>query len=184
MEVFVLLTASVYRSGIGEWFFLQHMELISWFNVMTIHVIPFDRPRIVSGFTIIRHCQTVETRPILLEDHLCILSVNLVSSRHFTGPSAIGFLKCSPFHGMRTSFALSLRAWISDAFQLLNVCDQNISFPNPSPHTMHIQEIFQVTPSYHQVDRVLTGLSQKQDDIPSLNQTELRVLWMVLQIAD
>ena len=31
-------------------------QLRFWFNVMTTSVIPFDRPKIVSGFTAIRHC--------------------------------------------------------------------------------------------------------------------------------
>ena len=43
------------------------------------------------------------------------------------------------------------------------------------PHTTHIQGIFQVTLS-DQIDGVLTGLAQIQDDIPQWNQTEQLVL--------
>ena len=37
-----------------QWFFVRHKEFNSWFNVMTMNVIPFDRPKIVAGFTVIR----------------------------------------------------------------------------------------------------------------------------------
>ena len=64
-EVCVLLTASKNCSGIGnDSFFLRHMELNSWFDVMTINVsIPFDRPKIVSGVCVIHHC-VYRLRPV------------------------------------------------------------------------------------------------------------------------
>ena len=41
------------------------------------HIFPSDRPKIVSGFTVIRGhpfaCLMVETRPTLLEEHRCAL---------------------------------------------------------------------------------------------------------------
>ena len=38
-----------------ECFFLRHVELNSRFDVMTINVIPFDRPKIVTDFSVIRN---------------------------------------------------------------------------------------------------------------------------------
>ena len=61
---------------------------------------------------------------------------------NFTVPSANGNIECSLLCGVITAFAFTLRAWISDAskiFQLLNVCNHNISFPN-SPCDQYISE--------------------------------------------
>ena len=37
-----------------ECFFFRHMEFNSWVKLMTINVIPCDRPNVVSGFSVIR----------------------------------------------------------------------------------------------------------------------------------
>ena len=73
---------------------------------------------------------------------------------NLTAALATGNMWFSTFFGMRTSFALNLRAWIA---------------------TM-------MSPT-HILGRVLTGLWQTWDDILSSNQMELLVLGMVLQIA-
>ena len=57
-----------------------YWEVHSWFNVMTINVIPFDRPEFVGGFIVNRHLRlTVETRPTLLADHLCALRLSRIN---------------------------------------------------------------------------------------------------------
>ena len=61
-----------------------------------------------------------------------------------TVPAAIGNVKFSPSFGVVTSFALSLRAWISEAsknFQLLNVCDQNVSCPDSTAYIAYPRNI-------------------------------------------
>ena len=50
--------------------------------------------------------------------------------------------------------------WRDQIFHLVNVCNQDVSFPDIPPHTMHIQGILQVKLSYH-TRGVLTGLYQK-----------------------
>ena len=97
----------------------------------------------------------------------------------------MGNMKIARFSGMRTPFALSLRAWISDAskFSSSSMCLRpNISLPDSSPHTMHILRIFHVKLSYR-TGGVLIGLCQKKDDTLSSHRKELLVLGMVLQIA-
>ena len=50
--------------------------------------------------------------------------------KFFTVPSSTGNVKLSPFIGVNTSFALSLRAWISDA----SICSNfSMSAMNASP---------------------------------------------------
>ena len=60
---------TMYWSGVGNDFFIRHMEFNSWFNVMTINVIPSDRLKIVSGFIVmLSSCLMVESCPTPLED--------------------------------------------------------------------------------------------------------------------
>ena len=143
----------------GECFFLRHVELNSTFDVMTISVIPFDRPKIVAGFSVIIssigwHLAELPRRSPLSSSPLAgwsRIKVDFWIPRsppdNSTVPSATGNVKFSQFFGVIIPFALRLRAWISDASK----------FP---PHTMHIQGTFQATPPY-KTDGVLTGLSQK-----------------------
>ena len=51
---------------------------------------------------------------------------------NFAVPPAGGYMKCSPFLDVIVSFALSLRAWISDASNFPNssMCATKISFPD------------------------------------------------------
>ena len=85
----------------------------------------------------------------------------MISSRQFSIPSAIGIVKISPFFGVITSFALSLRAWMSDASKFSISCLRpKCLLPKFLQHTMHTQGIFQVKLSY-QTDGALTGLPPK-----------------------
>ena len=94
-----------------------------------------------------------------------------------TVPSATGNIKFPPLIGVNTSFALSLRAWNSDAsissnssmsatimspFQILTAC-------NACPNYIFLARIL------GRIDAVQIGLSQKQGDIRLLLQTVLLV---------
>ena len=112
--------------------FFRHVKMNSRFDVMTINVIPFDRPKIVTRFSIIRDfvCCSRRVRTSSKVSTELFASYRLgpalkwifgfhdLFSNSFTVPSAIGNVKFSPFLGVVTSFALNLRAWISDAFEI------------------------------------------------------------------
>ena len=89
----------------------------------------------------------------------------------FAVPSAIWNLKKLTPLWRQYFFYIDSSRWRVHAFQFLHVCDQNISFPNSPPRTMHIWRILQVKLSY-QIDGALTGLLKKSDDIQPLRQTE------------
>ena len=103
-----------------------------------------------------RRVLVVETRLILLEDlqDLLLFLDAPVSRWVFSEPDLCQIILLvhlrsgtrSFYHllAVNTSLALSLQAWMSDAsFPTPNVCDQNVSFPNPSsPRTGRIQGIF------------------------------------------
>ena len=88
-----------------------------------------------------------KTLLILLEDYFVLLlsgmsriKVDVLRScslpKILTVPSASANMNLSPFIGVNTSFAFSLRAWNCDAsisFQFFNVCNHHVSFPN-LPH--------------------------------------------------
>ena len=76
----------------------------------------------------------------------------------------------------------SMNFWRVPCFQLHNVCDQNISSPYSFPSTTYIPRICLERPFY-QTGGVLTGLSQKSDDILSSIQNGLLAHQMVLQSA-
>ena len=85
----------------------------------------------------------------------------MISSRQFSKPSAIRKMKISPFFGVLTSFALSLRAWISEASKFSSSCLRpKCLLSKFLQHTMHTQGIFHVKLSYH-IDGALAGLSPK-----------------------
>ena len=80
-----------------------------------------------------------------------------------TVPSATENMKLPLLCGVNTSFALSLRAWSSDASissNFFNVCDHNDSFPDSNPHTRHNRG-FYLGRLLVQTDAVWIGLSQK-----------------------
>ena len=104
---------------------------------------------------------------------------------NFTVPSAIVNMKFSPlFLNVITSFALSHRAWIPDAqvFQLLSVCNQNISIPD-SPRLQCISEKHSWQDFLTQIGGAMTGVSQKSEISQPLLRTESLGLWMVLRIV-
>ena len=101
-----------------ECFFFRHMELNSWVNLMTINVIPCDRPNVVSGFSVIRQ-RVSWFRPVRLSSQIIVMDV--VSFRVIRdGGGFSDNMKCSPFFGMKTVFAMRLPAWISDASKFSN----------------------------------------------------------------
>ena len=83
-------------------------------------------------------------------------------------PSATGNMKILPFIGVNTSFALSLRAWSSDA----SICS-NSSMSATSAE--RIRGTIQVRLSF-QTDGLLTDLSQRLGTTQPVNQTEWSVL--------
>ena len=52
-SVRVDLLTSMYFQWNGKCFFFCHMELYSWFSVMTINEVPLNRPKIATGFSVI-----------------------------------------------------------------------------------------------------------------------------------
>ena len=122
----------------------------------------------------------VETRPILLEDHLYVLRLvreNPVSRWIFGKPDLLKSTcdrTCEVFTIFRRhNFLLAfLRSWISDASKISSSLSATVSpVPDaPSPHTTHILGRFLVGLSY-QSGGVLTGLWQKEDDTQIIDPT-------------
>ena len=170
-----------------------------WFCVMTMSdKSPLRLTRSHFGLQRRPVLLSVETHPSFLElllwdlhslqdDTAAELILGIRGFPHnFAVSSSNGNVDCSlPFLDVNTSFALSLRAWISDA----SYCpSSSISatitspFQIPSPQPMHILGRFQVKLSY-QLGGALTGLLQKSDDIQPWRQVESLNLEMVLPIV-
>ena len=91
--------------------------------MMTINEVSFNRPEVVAGFSVVfGFCWLRPFRAsfeVLRKDHDSPQVHSRISGplpSNFAVPSAIRNMKCSPFLDIIVSFALSLRAWISDAF--------------------------------------------------------------------
>ena len=103
---------------------------------MTVNEVPWNWPEIICCFTNTQQWVlwwSSRFSPLVGLSRIKLDVLRTWSpSDSFTCPSAIGNIYFSPFWSVNTFFELSLRAWISDArlFQLLNVCDQNVSFPD------------------------------------------------------
>ena len=143
-HVCVVLVTSIYFQWNWEWFFFRHVELNSRFNVMTLNEVSFHWPEVVPGFSIIFCFCRLRPLRVALRFSLTSWSRLGLDSRtswslrnNFAVPSGIGSMKFSPFFDVNTSFALSLRARLSDASEFpsssLTVCNQNTSFPDFPP---------------------------------------------------
>ena len=141
----------------GTWFFSRHVQFDSRFNVMTVSVVPWNGPEIVSCFTIIqrwvlkrcwgedpsdspRICPCSSPRSGLSRIKVDVLRTSSPPN-NLTVPSAIGKIICSTVcgRGVNTSFSLGLQAWIPDASIFSN---SSMSLqPNMSP--------FQVPSAYN-----------------------------------
>ena len=113
------------RQCIWECFFFRYMELNSRFDVMTTNVIPFDRTKIATGFSVIRYF-VCWLRPVT-SSKVCsefFASYKLIPCRSGFSDSVISSRQflctiCAWEYEVftisrRYHFALSLRAWISD----------------------------------------------------------------------
>ena len=92
---------------------------------MTMQEISFHRPEVIANFSVI-FCFVCRYRPFRVPFRHRVNSRTPSLPNNFAVPSAIGNFKCSPFLGVITSMDFR-RVQI---FQLLNVCNQNSSFPN------------------------------------------------------
>ena len=85
--------------------------------------------------------------------------------------------------GVKYYFLCSESLWVDfrcvHRFQLLNVFNHYVTLPF-SPRTERIQGTIQVRLSF-QIERFLTGVSQRKGITQPMNQTEWLVLWEVLQ---
>ena len=118
--------------------------------LMTINVIHFDRPKTVAGFTVIRHC-VHWMRPVRFSSQIffaLFASFGLIPVlRCFFGQTISLFhlrLGIWSFHHFRRYNILciepsSMDFWRVQIFQLLNVCDQDVSFPD-SRHAQRISK--------------------------------------------
>ena len=105
--------------------FSRHVQFDSRFNVMTVNVVPWERPEIVSCFTIIRR-RVLKWwwRPVWFSWWGCpelrwMFSEPDLLQRVWLFHLRLEYI-CLPFWGVNTSFALSLPAWVSDAFIFSN----------------------------------------------------------------
>ena len=100
----------------------RHMEKNPWFNVMTINIIPCDRPKIVIRY---RVKSLVAVRLSLKIIIMLFVSCRVIPywggfSENLTSSRQLDCSICDPedenftIFGKRTSCALSLRAWIPD----------------------------------------------------------------------
>ena len=138
------------------WFFTRDIEFNSRLNVITKN--NFQRSS-KNRFWLHRHplaCLTVETlvEVIIVFFVSCRIilswggsSENLISSRQRDRSICErGYEHFSPFFGMRTSLALSLRAWISDVSKF---CSSSMSATMMSP--------FQILPAFLAYHRKILG---------------------------
>ena len=123
----------------------------SWFNVMTINVIPCDRPEIVSGFPVISQCfyrlrpvrLSLKTVFVLFVSCKVVLnsdgsSENLIFSRQLSFSICDWEYELYTLFGVIISFAWSLRACISHASKFSS---SSMSATKISP--------FQIPPAYN-----------------------------------
>ena len=116
-----------------KWFFFRHVQLDSEYNVMTINELSCDRPEVI--FWLPHHLawshreDGVENpiRLTFLQEFLVLLLVPdapglrwmfwdaVLLPESLTVPFATGKMKFPLLCGVNTPFALSLRAWSSDA---------------------------------------------------------------------
>ena len=133
-----------------EWFFSRHVQFDSGFHMMTVNEISWDRPKITFGLTMmsrgVEEDPSDSPRRISCSYPLSGLSrikVDVLRSwsppEFLTDPSATGNTKVSPFIGVDTSCALSLRAWSSDASIF---CNSSMSATNMSPAEENIWKDF------------------------------------------
>ena len=159
-----------------------HINILPWssrFDVITINEVSFNRPEVVAGFGV-TFC-FCWLRPIRVSLKFSSLQENtsseLILGLHdhsFALPSASGNMKNSPFLDVNISFALSIRAWISEASNLprSSISATIIYLTRFSPQPMHTRGIFLVRISY-QIGGAFTGLSLKSSEIHPLLQKEL-----------
>ena len=129
-----------------DWFFLRHVELNSRFSVMTTDEVTLKRPEVGTGFRVT--CWSCQLRPSrfalnfstkILTPYILFLSWSgfsefVVSSWQFC--CTICYWECKLFspplwrqHFFRSdSSRMDFRC--VHLFQFLNICNQNISFPN------------------------------------------------------
>ena len=108
------------HDNVSQWnwecFFFRYMELNSRFDVMTVNVISFDQPKIVTGFLSFEISSIgldVSEFPCYgLIPYLCGISDTLISSRQHDCCISDWEYEMFPFFGVIISFASSLRAWI------------------------------------------------------------------------
>ena len=154
-------------------FFSRHVQFDSGFHVMTLNEISWDRPKITCGFTMSLVVRLKKTRLILREDYLILLlCLGCPGLRWmFSEPDLfqkvwlfhlrLGIWKCPPFWCVNTSFALSLRAWSSDASSPPILCLQPSCLLSMFfPRTAHVQEIY-LARLWDRIDAVSTGLEQR-----------------------
>ena len=134
-------------SGIGIFLSAHNTELNSRFNVLTIDRVTFNRPKVSLGFSVI-FCfcllrpflfalkfSTESFAPHRLFPPLSGFSEFVISDWQFCG--AICYWEQDFFSPLwRQHFfcidSSRMDFWCVHVFQSLNVCDQNVSFPNSS----------------------------------------------------
>ena len=94
----------------------------------------------------------------------------------------LGILKLSPFVGVNTSFALSLRAWSSEASISSKSAMSDVSFPNSPLHTIHYRAMY-LARLLDQTDVVSICLSKSWGDIRPLLQKVSLVRWKAFRAA-
>ena len=132
-----------------ECFSFRHIKLNSRLDVMTINVLPFDRPNIVTGFSVI-HSFVCWLRPVRTSSKVCSehvaahklvphwsgFSDSTISSRQFY--CALCDWEYDVFTTRRCHFpridSSSMDFRRVQIFQLLIVCDHSVSCQFPPAH--------------------------------------------------
>ena len=149
-----------------KWFFSRHVQFDSGSNVMTINEFSCDRPKVIFRF-LITTCWIIlmwrwRRKSAWLTSKNFLLRLRRRSSPGvLTVPSSIGKANVSPFIGVNTSLALSLRAWSSDA-SISSKTSMSVTMSpfQILPRIKHNRELY-LARLLLQTDAIATGLSQK-----------------------
>ena len=119
-----------------KWFFSRHVQFDSGSYVMTVKKVPWNRPEIISCFTIrqwwVLKSGLKKTRLILQEGLLgLLLGLGDPGLRWmFSEPDLLQRVWLFHLRLRIQSFSMDFRC--VHLFHFLNVCDQNVSFPDSS----------------------------------------------------
>ena len=135
-----------------KWFFSRHVQFDSEFHVMALNEISCKRPEVIFSFRIIQRWLFLKwdssdfpwriscSSPCCWRFRVTVDVLRRCSlPKIWTVPSATGHMKFPLLCSVNTSFALSHRAWTSDA-SISSNSSMSASFPDSPPRKTHSRE--------------------------------------------